>query len=98
MNKIKSCILKNLANPVKAFLRLAAAFEDLVEVGEVAVIVAIEFATLAPDATGTPFLPLVIKHSFSNALQCILFVYLSFIRLIARPIEFWSMFHYGSAL
>jgi hypothetical protein len=46
----------------------AAAFEDFVEVGEVAMIVTIEATFTSHHATRATFLPFVVKHGVANLL------------------------------
>ncbi len=66
------------------FLRTATttAFEDLVEVGKIAMIVTIGAATLALDTTCTSLLPFVVKHSVANLLLLLCFVRLTRVTIV----------------
>ncbi len=66
-------------------LRTTAAFEDFVEVGKIAMVVALGPATLASQrAAGTSLLPLIVKHRIANSLQLVFFTHSSRVAIFDR--------------
>ena len=67
-HSVNTCVLRTTAS----------AFEDLVEVGKIAMVVALGPATLAPRrASCTSFLPLIVKDRFANLFLLFFFAGLS---------------------
>jgi hypothetical protein len=70
-HSVNTCVLRFV-------LRAAATFEDFVQVGKIAMVVALGPASLASQrAACTSLFPLIVKHCTADLLQLIFFTHLS---------------------